>query len=440
MKKKVIGTLLLLLALAGISIFAYYASGNSIAYFDNYSTNFRRNISALTQHFHIDVPAKVEEFLTATPTPTEDPEIAAILAGEAPPGISTPIPGEKPEPAEPSPTPIPTPKPEKTSLVSSVPVALENAATAQYVRYKSNVLCAAQTTLSAYNTDGTISWQVPIHAADPILKTAGNYILIAEKGGTLVELYNGKNQVFSTNTSDEIEMAALSSRGDVVLVTKKLYYKGSVVVYNKKGEEVYRWNSGSYTILDASISPTDRRLAVSLLNTDEGADSRIHLFRLDEKESYKTIDIKDAIAFDVEFYREVLNVYTDTKILGISTGGNISWEYPFEGRTLMRYTAEADGKKLCVFDNNNTLELIILSAGGRVRSNIKSDAQPDFVDLCGSYLAYNSGRNLIFSNGSGRSKATYTCTRDIQKAYIFDSSHVLLVYSSSLEFVKLNRR
>ena len=135
---------------------------------------------------------------------------------------------------------------------------------------------------------------------------------------------------------------------------------------------------------------------MSLLNTEQSADSKILLFRLNEKESYQSIDLDETIAFDIEFCREVLNVWTDTKVLGIGTGGTISWEYPFDGKTLTRYATEPDGKKLCVFDHNNASELVILSAGGRVRSLVNSDALPDFADFHSGFLAYNSGRNLIF--------------------------------------------
>lgn len=452
MKKKVISILLVLIVLSAACFYAYYASGNSFSYFENYADNFKRNVNAIVQRFDIQLPEKVEDFLTATPEPTEDPEIAAILSGQIPPdtgaleddvsgnGESAPQPPFPGASAQPTQTPVSTPKPEKSALVSSVPVALENAGTSEYARYKGKILCATQTDLTAYDHRGNASWRVNIHAGTPILKTAGSYILIAEKGGKRVELYNGQKRVFSLDSADEIEIASVSSRGDVVLVTKKLYYKGSVIVYNKKGEEVYRWNSGTYNILDASVSPRSRRLAVSLLNTDNGADSRLLLFRLDQADSYKSLDIEKTIAYDIEFYQETLNVYTDTKIMGITTSGNISWTYNFDGKTLNHYAAEPGGNKLCVFDNNNAAEAVALSAGGRVRSTVKSDVLPDFADAHSGCIAYNNSRNLIFSSRSGRTQAMYTCPRDIQKAYIFDSSHVLLVYNSSLEFVKLARR
>lgn len=176
------------------------------------------------------------------------------------------------------------------------------------------------------------------------------------------------------------------------------------------------------------------------MNTDNGADSRILLFKLDQADSYKSVDIEKAICFDIDFYGETLNVYTDTKIMGINTSGNISWTYDFGGKTLNHYAVEASGNKLCIFDNNNAAEAITLSVGGRVRSTVKSDVLPDFADAHSGCIAYNNGRNLVFSSRSGGRKAVYTGSRDIQKAYIFDSSHVLLVYNSSLEFVKLARR
>ena len=92
-----------------------------------------------------------------------------------------------------------------------------------------------------------------------------------------------------------------------------------------------------------------------------------------------------------------------------------------------------------MFDNNNAAEITLITGGGRERSITTSEVLPDLVDIHDGYIAYNNGRDLIFSTLSGKIQSRYMCSRDIQKLYILDSSNVLVVYSSSLEFVKLSK-
>lgn len=427
MKKKlsIIAVILVLIAACG---FAYYASGNELSYFANYGTNFRRNVNAIAQRFNWSLPQPVQEFLDQTPEPTQEPEFDWA-------SLMTPEPTQEPIEEE----LLESLQPTKNPALASVPLALDHASSAQYARFGKYILCATETSLTAYNTAGEEQWRMDIQISDPILSTAGNYILLAERGGTKVEVYKKQKRILSTRIDSNIAGGSISTRGDAVLVTEKNSYKGSVIVFNNNGQEVYRWNSGTYSVLSASISSFSRRLAVSLLNTEGGASSKIMFFKLKDSESYQTVDFPNAVVFDLRYDGEILNAISDNKITGLSTGGKVKWEYEYTQKTLNHYAFGDDGSKLCVFDNNNAAEITLITGGGRERSITTSEVLPDLVDIHDGYIAYNNGRDLIFSTLSGKIQSRYMCSRDIQKLYILDSSNVLVVYSSSLEFVKLSK-
>ena len=140
-------------------------------------------------------------------------------------------------------------------------------------------------------------------------------------------------------------------KGDVVVVTEKRYYKGQVLVYNKKGELIFAWGSGSYSILDAAISPK-RKVAISLLNTDTGANSLIYCMDVNGKEKYKTGNFKNSVIFELEFSGENLNAIADNRCIGISAKGKTQWEHSFGDKTLTNMDIAANGTKLFLLEKD----------------------------------------------------------------------------------------
>lgn len=341
--------------------------------------------------------------------------------------------------AEQAPSASPTPEiPQETENVlsaSSEIIAVTNANTCAYAAYGSKLLCASDTLLVCYNNDGSVEWQSAVQLSDPILKTAGRYILAAEKGSSKYYLFNGSKMLWENSSEDPILSADVSENGDVVIISDKANYKGTVTVVNRSGEVVFRWNSGRYDVIDADISPSARRLAVSLLNTETGADSKLSFFDISETESFATIDAADSIIFDIEFCGETLNAVADNKIIGANTDGEQTWTYDFGGQSLHRYQIEDSGYKLCVFDNSNVSEISILNARGSQRDRFESNAFPEYVNISDGYLLYNNDRKLYFSTLSGSNPRVYNCTRDIYDLMILDSDSLAVVYNSSIEFI-----
>lgn len=418
--------LLFITILILVGIFACFASGIKIPYFENYGVNFRANVKAITEFIGLDLPQSVNDFLNKTPEPLsveEKLEIIEEMEKESAPSAT-------PTPVLPSDSSIPL-------KASSKIVALKGAYSAAYAAYKSKVLCAYDTRLVCYNTDGSEEWSTDIQISNPIIKTAGDYILIAEKGALKSYLFKGRKKLWENVSEYTIISADVSENGDTCIISDKAQYKGEVTVINRKGEIVFKWDSGRYEVIDADISPSSRTLAVALLNTDSGADSKISFFNIKETESFKSADFADSIVFDIEFSDEILNAMADNKVIGLSSKGKISWTREFENKTLKKYFIEDSGYKLCVFDNSNVSEINIINNRGSKKSVFETLAFPDYVYISDGYLLYNDGRVLMLSSLSGKNLKKYTCTRDIYKLFIIDSDSLLVVYNSSLEFINL---
>lgn len=418
-KKPRLFNILVVIAILLVAVcFILSASGRQSDFIKNYSTNFKNNISAIAQKFNISLPDKLNGNLQNTPEP--EPENGAEL-NTPEPGVSATI----------------APKTEVTGGNVSLPK--ENASSAQYIRYKGMLLCADQTAFTAYDTKGNVVWSSAVQAGKPILRAEGSYILLAEKSGKKITLFKDKKQLYSTQTEDEIISASLSSAGDVVVVTEKQYYKGSVIVYNKKGSQVFVWNSGTDSILDADISAGGRRLAVSLLSTEEAVKSVISFFDITKTESDASAVYENCVIFDVEFSGETLNAIADDKTVGINANGKEQWKAEYGGKVLNHYKIEENGNKLFAYDNQNVSSLELLNASGKTTKTLKAELIPDFVDIYSGYCAYNSGRDVMFGKISGKDLKKYACPKDVKNIVILDNTTVAVICGGSIEFIDMQQ-
>lgn len=394
-------------------------SGGSAQFAENYISNVKSNIQAIADKFNVQhLPHKTEN------APSEDTDTSKSASENT---------QEPEQSSEPEQTPEQTPK--KNGSEGSVynTVAMADADLMQYAVYKDYLVCADTTSLMAFNKDGTAAWAIAMPTKKPILKVSGGYILLAEKDGTKLSLFMGNKLIYSVNTENSIFTASVSENGDVVAVTDRSQYKGSVIVYNKNGEQVFVWNSGSYDILDADISAS-RDVAVSLLNTENGVKTCISFFDINEKQPYASPEFDDTLMFDIEFLGETLNAVGDNRIVGITNRGKVKWTIDLTGKKLAKYVFAQSGYKLLMFDNSLAAEIQLLDKNGKEKTTLKSEAIPYCMDISSNRIAYNNGRELLFGEYSGNVFKNCKTDRDIKDVIILSSSTAVIVYSGSLEF------
>lgn len=417
---------LVILVLLAAVIFAIAVSGVRIGFVDKWTYNFKLNTMNLANRMNWNLPPGVVSYLQDLPD----------LNNKEP--VETPA-GEETHKEIESAEDIVEVEFDDLDLeegdIKNIPVALESASTHKYSEYKDYLLCVNETSVTAYDANGEIKWAIGISMSNPILDVAGDYYVIAEKGGRKVNLFDGKKRIYEATADGDIRTASLSAGHDVVLVTDKQYYKGCVLVINKNGEKVFSWNSGQEDITDADIAKGTRTVAVSFINTESGVASKVTTFNISNGQKKAETKFDDSIIYDVEFLGDVINIFADNKIVGMSEKGKILWEMGYTDRKLLGYRFEETGYKILKIEKNNSSEIEILTSRGASKAVIAPDNAPEIVDIRSGRIAYNKGRDVVFSGLSGDKTKTYTCSRDIKDIHVIDNNSVMVVYSSGLDFI-----
>lgn len=467
MKKAVIIILIIAALLCG-SVFAYKKFNIHIDFIDDYAQNFSDNLFNLKLQHEMKKIEKQENSAdntvdadlseSGTPENTDSPDYADNTqepeVSQAPDAAEdsaadnknekTAVPGKHEISSKSSVKVVKTQKKKengesvdvltKKLVGTNAPTALNDAAKAQYSRFRGGIICALENKLVLYDKNGKEKHTITTTISNPIMKVTEPYVLLWEKDSQNAVVYQNNKKQYSVTASDKILNGYIAPTGECALVTAKQFYKGEVKVYNKNGSEIYARSFGTESVMCAALSDS-RKLAVSLLSANGQANSKVAFFDINKSDEDCAIIYENTVIYDMEFYSGNLIAYADDKLISLKTNASESWVYPYKDRILNHMQKDSKDIRLLMFDNQNNAELSVISLSGREQQKISTEVIPDFGDICSGYILYCDERNLYFSRTDGTLLAKYSASRDIHKAYFLDTDNILVVYNSSIEFL-----
>lgn len=323
----------------------------------------------------------------------------------------------------------------RTAIESDVMISFEGASDAQFVKYKEGVVCAAPNYLCFINKQGMVEWEKNVAVTDPILRSEGDYFLIAQRGGNRFAMYRGSEAVFDETADNNILTGNVSANGDVVLVTDKPGYKGAIEVYNHRGDKAFAWSSGSSQIISADISSESRRVAAALLNTDAAVKSAVYLFNIKHSDSYAQREFNDSLIYKVDFKGNDLTVFADNALIGIKHSGKEMYRIDFGDSDVTRTSLSDDGDKLVLFTGTNIPMINIYNKRGSLKNTISSQKVPDYAYIDNENVIYNTDREIIMGKTNISIPYKYTAIMDIKGIVPVDDRSFLVIYSNSISMV-----
>lgn len=99
-------------------------------------------------------------------------------------------------------------------VLSSVDNTVENGE--QYLSYGSSVVKYSKDGATAINKDGELLWNGSYEMNNPIADTCGKFVVIADKGGNSIQIFDDKGAAGSITTLNDIVKVEIASQGVVV--------------------------------------------------------------------------------------------------------------------------------------------------------------------------------------------------------------------------------
>ena len=296
--------------------------------------------------------------------------------------------------------------------------------------------------VKALSDKGKTLWQVNETLSEPLADVGGKYFLLMDLAGNhyAKSFKNGK-VVNEYNLGNDIISGKITKKGYAVFATDTDGYKGKVSLYNKRGREIYVWNSGSGYITDVDITDNGRYLAVAQLLTDEGiVNSRIQIIDTGRGEVISSIDRSGEAVVEVKYNSsENLIVVTDNCISGYSKKGKEKFSVSLDGKDAKYYNIDSNKMiGINVIDNRGNSVLELYNMSGKLKGKYVATGDIHAFSMQGKSSVVVEQRGVVRVNGRGKERKVVGIDHDVKDVgYFANGKKALAIGASSAEIISV---
>ncbi|HHW46423.1 MAG TPA: hypothetical protein GXX17_05865 [Clostridiales bacterium] len=329
----------------------------------------------------------------------------------------------------------------KIGSSGSFPVTLEGSGIVDLKSYQNSFFVLSNAFLECYNKSGNQIFLRQHGCANPVLELSSSRILVYDRGGTDVKVYNYKSELFSKKLESSIITATIGQKGNCAFATKSRGYAAQVEVVDKNFNTLFKWYSIKEMISAVALSDDGKRLAVAAVDTVNGVyKSNLYIFTYKDAKPELTYSFDDAFIVALNNKSDGLMVVTKDNISVIDWNKNEKRDILFTGNP--RYvsieynplTVVVSGRDDNILENSITVVgnkgtvLAQFNVSGKIKSASVFD-QTVFIHKENSIEAYSF---------NGSKLADWDNSYSIIKINGVSKEEVLTVNNTSLEILNIH--
>lgn len=320
----------------------------------------------------------------------------------------------------------------------TVEMDFETGGTYAMIPFDGDILMYNNQQIRQMNEGGKTVWEDKVSMSQPIAETAEDYVLLTDLGGNNQSvLYKNGKKYREYNLGNDIISAKVNPKGWTVFATATVGYKGAVVVYDKKGNERFRWNSGEGYITDVAFSEDGNWLAVAQLSSEGSrADSRIQFIDMRKKKVTATAEKNGSLIADIRFSDHRLLAVSDTELCGFKTSGKEVFSVSFAGKNPSRYDISSD--KVLAFvatDNRGNAVVELYNTNGKLKGRYEADSTVHNLSVYDDMVVIGRNRDILYINQRGKLKKTATAQHDMKALGLFGDGHTALAAGNTDAYI-----
>lgn len=307
--------------------------------------------------------------------------------------------------------------------------------------YKDNILTLKNNQLIAYNEYGNEVYSLDVDISNPIFKSNGDYLCVAEKNGTKIYVISNKMILWQKDLEGEISDITINQKGYVAASISGTIYKTVIQTFDNKGTKLFSKFLSTTYVMDMALSPDSKYLAIAEANISGIiVQSNIKIISIEkakngEKDSieqtYLNEDGELIIKLKYQNKNELM-VFYDNHIELIKDGINTKIS-DFSQESVLFVDINNKNIKIINRENKNYLQIFDNNANNYKEYEID---EPKEICVCDNTIAINLGSEIIFYNNSGWIIKKYFATQEINKIVLSDDL-AGIVYNDKIELISL---
>lgn len=193
----------------------------------------------------------------------------------------------------------------------------------------------------------------------PVLRTNSRRYLVFDEGGSDLIVGSRSKEYFRKTYDDKIMLARLSSDDDVAVVTGSNRYESVMVIYDKRGEEIFKWSSDEQKIIEVEFTSDANGCIVSTIGASNGQiSSKLHRFEFSEDRERWSTELIGTMALSLNAHSDGrISVIGDDKSVIIDKTGQVVYEQEYR-LPVKCYSSMGDMTIISLADSANRQTII----------------------------------------------------------------------------------
>lgn len=302
--------------------------------------------------------------------------------------------------------------------------------------------------LQAYNSSAKKEYELNITITNPIFKSCGKYMAIAEKNGKKIYMLSGKNIIWQNDFDGEISNISINKNGFLSIILSQTTYKSVIITINPQGNEIFRYYLSNTYAIDSDISNNNKYLAIAEINTNgTQIQSSIRILSMEKVKNdadNSVIYQKNAnynqmlVGIKYNDSNNLLAMYDD-EIRIINTNFEDSLQIKYDVDTLfanIELNKSVTELKQISRELETNSEIDILNTVTNRKSKFKINSIPKELLGNKNIIAVNTGMEAYFLKDNGFLIKKYESNQEI-KEIILGENIAGIVYKNKINIIKL---
>lgn len=312
--------------------------------------------------------------------------------------------------------------------------------------FDNNIVFLDKNVLSFYDKNANKLSSLDIEISEPIFKTNGDFLCIAEKNGSKIYLIHNRRIEWQKDIEGNINNLTLNKNGYVAVSIADTTYKTICQLYNANGDELFTTYLSKSYVVDLSLSDDNKYLALAETNFSGIAiQSNIKIISIDKalSNSSETVQYNytapiDNLIVNIKYFSNDLVCIYDNHIDIIRNNSN-SELTNFDNVNIL--FADINNKLIQIEKTTNNLlnsnfDLQIIDITTSEKNLYPIDREPKSVHVFGNIVAINFGTEILFMNNSGWVIKNYTSSQEVQDI-VLSNDVAGIIFKNKVEILSL---
>ncbi len=313
--------------------------------------------------------------------------------------------------------------------------------------FNDTIITLDKNLLTFYDESAEEAGSLDIEISNPIFKTNGKYLCIAEKNGSKIYLIHDKDILWQKSIDGKISNLTLNKNGYIAVSISDTTYTTICKLYSNEGNELFTTYLSTSYIMDSSISDDNKFLALAEANF-----SKVTI-----QSNIKIISIENAISNSANSVIYNHSAPSDSLIVNIAycNDDNLVCIYDSHIDIIKNNSAEelsnietSNSLFADINDNliqiakidsgafSNNFELQIVNPSTLEKTIYSLDKEPKSIDVFDDIIAINFGTEVLFINNNAWLVKHYTASQEIHSV-ILSNNLAGIVFKDKIEFLSL---